>query len=161
MVKSIKRNLDELDNNLDNDNIREDSQSEKDFHLKDAYELKEDIKVDFFPKKENNLTEVSPRKIWGQLVLSLRQKNLMTLHSACGEIRDITLTGDTLFVNVKDEFTYKILTKPENSSKIDLELKQINDKITLKFNLKVIPKSKIERNILVLRELFGDEIKIK
>ncbi len=85
----------------------------------------------------------------------------MTLHSACGEIRDITLNGDALIVNVKDEFTYKILTKPENSSKIDLELKQINDRIALKFNLKVIPKSKIERNVLVLRELFGDEIKIK
>ena len=51
----------------------------------------------------------SARFIWGTLVANLRRLNLMTLHTACGELRDIDLTANVLTVRVKEEYLYNIL----------------------------------------------------
>ena len=130
-------------------------------HLpKDAKELKGELKVKFGEGIVNQGV-LSPRKIWGQLVLNLRHEALMTLYAACGEQRDMKLIGNTIIVTVHDEFSYNLLKKPENYQKIDLELKQINDKIKVEFNLEARGKSKMERNLAALKKLFGDEIDIK
>ena len=126
----------------------------------DAKEIKEEIKVKFGDILVTN-EELSPRRIWGKLVVRLKEKGLMTLHSACGEQRDVKLVNGKLIVNIRDEFTYNLIKKPENFQKIDLELKQINDKINVEFNLEKRSRSRHERNLLTLKELFGDEIDIK
>ena len=126
----------------------------------DAKEIKEEIKVKFGDVLVAN-EELSPRRIWGKLVVRLKEKGLMTLHSACGEQRDVKLVNGKLIVNLRDEFTYNLIKKPENFQKIDLELKQINDKINVEFNLEKRSRSRLERNLLTLKELFGDEIDIK
>ena len=126
----------------------------------DAKEIKEEIKVKFGDVLATN-EELSPRRIWGKLVVRLKEKGLMTLHSACGEQRDVKLVNGKLIVNIRDEFTYNLIKKPENFQKIDLELKQINDKINVEFNLEKRSRSRLERNLLTLKELFGDEIDIK
>ena len=126
----------------------------------DAKEIKEELKVKFGDIKTTN-EELSPRRIWGKLVVRLKEKGLMTLHSACGEQRDVKLVNGKLIVNIRDEFTYNLIKKPENFQKIDLELKQINDKINVEFNLEKRSRSRLERNLLTLKELFGDEIDIK
>lgn len=126
----------------------------------DAKEIKEEIKVKFGDGLVAN-EELSPRRIWGKLVVRLKEKGLMTLHSACGEQRDVKLVNGKLIVNIRDEFTYNLIKKPENFQKIDLELKQINDKINVEFNLEKRSRSRLERNLLTLKELFGDEIDIK
>ena len=126
----------------------------------DAKEIKEELKVKFGDIKTTN-EELSPRRIWGKLVVRLKEKGLMTLHSACGEQRDIKLVNGKLIINIRDEFTYNLIKKPENFQKIDLELKQINDKINVEFNLEKRSRSRLERNLLTLKELFGDEIDIK
>lgn len=126
----------------------------------DAKEIKEEIKVKFGDVLVAN-EELSPRRIWGKLVVKLKEKGLMALHSACGEQRDVKLVNGKLIVNIRDEFTYNLIKKPENFQKIDLELKQINDKINVEFNLEKRSRSRLERNLLTLKELFGDEIDIK
>ena len=126
----------------------------------DAKEIKEEIKVKFGDVLVAN-EELSPRRIWGKLVVRLKEKGLMTLHSACGEQRDVKLVNGKLIVNIRDEFTYNLIKKPENFQKIDLELKQINDKINVEFNLEKRSRSRLERNLSTLKELFGDEIDIK
>ena len=126
----------------------------------DAKELKGELKVKFGEGIVNQGV-LSPRKIWGQLVLNLRHEALMTLYAACGEQRDMKLIGNTIIVTVHDEFSYNLLKKPENYQKIDLELKKINDKIKVEFNLETRGKSKMERNLAALKKLFGDEIDIK
>lgn len=127
---------------------------------RDAKEIKEELKVKFGDVRTTN-EELSPRRIWGKLVVRLKEKGLMTLHSACGEQRDVKLVNGKLIVNIRDEFTYNLIKKPENFQKIDLELKQINDKINVEFNLEKRSRSRLERNLLTLKELFGDEIDIK
>lgn len=109
---------------------------------------------------DEEVFDCSPRKLWGNILLKLRQNNMMTLHSACAEIRDLRFEDKTLLGAVRDSFTYKILTKQENFDKILLELKQINDKIELRFVLKKINQNKIDKNIAILRKLFKDEFDI-
>lgn len=118
-----------------------------------------DIPDDPLPKEE--LSNLSKRRIWGALVLKLRELGFMTLHSACAEVRDLNLVDGVLTAGVKDEFAFKILTDKENFDKISLALKQIDDRITLKFVLKKSSTSSVAQNLEILRRLFGDELTLQ
>ncbi len=115
-----------------------------------------DIPDDPLPKEE--LDNLSKRRIWGALVLKLREEGCMTLHSACAEVRDLNLVDGVLTAGVKDEFALKILTDKENFDKIVLALKQIDDRITLNFVLKKASTSSVAQNLEILRKIFGDEL---
>ena len=99
----------------------------------------------------------NPYKIWGLVVIRLREQNLITLHTACGELKRIKFDGDNLLVEVSEEYLFKILTNPNNFSKISLELSKINDKIHLNFVLKK-KENKVLESYTKLRELFGDDL---
>lgn len=99
----------------------------------------------------------NPYKIWGLMVIRLREQNLITLHTACGELRRLKLVGDDLFVEVQEEYIYKILTNPDNFAKISLELSKINDKIKLNFVLK-LKENKVLDSFNKLKALFGDDL---
>lgn len=158
--KDFKSNESNVDNSNFMDEVALQNKKIEAHTPQDAKEIKEEIKVKFGDILVTN-EELSPRRIWGKLVVRLKEKGLMTLHSACGEQRDVKLVNDKLIVNIRDEFTYNLIKKPENFQKIDLELKQINDKINVEFNLEKRSRSRRERNLLTLKELFGDEIDIK
>lgn len=110
--------------------------------------------------KIDDIFSVHPRKLWGNLLLRLRQKNYMTLHSACAEIRELKYQEQFVVAVVRDVITYNILTKADNFDKILLELRQINDTIQLRFVLKEYATNKIEKNIVILKKLFGSNIDI-
>lgn len=118
-----------------------------------------DIPDDPLPKEE--LDNLSKRRIWGALVLKLREEGCMTLHSACAEVRDLNLVDGEMTAGVRDEFAFKILTDKENFDKISLALKQIDDRITLKFVLKKMSTSSVAQNLEILRRLFGDELTLQ
>lgn len=99
----------------------------------------------------------NPYKLWGFVVIRLREQNLITLHTACGELRRIKLDGDNLIVEVNEEYLFKILTNPDNFSKISLELSKINDKIKLNFVLKV-KENKVQDSYNKLKVLFGEDL---
>lgn len=99
----------------------------------------------------------NPYKIWGLVVIRLREQNLITLHTACGELKHIKFDGDNLVVEVSEEYLFNILTNPNNFSKISLELSKINDKIHLNFVLKK-KESRVLDSYTKLKELFGDDL---
>lgn len=103
----------------------------------------------------------SPKFIWGTLVANLRRLNLMTLHTACGEIRDIELNGKTLNVLVKEDYLYTILTKEDSYNQILSLLRQIEADIELKYILKKKPEDKMKVNLEKLKNIFGEELIIK
>lgn len=103
----------------------------------------------------------SPKFIWGTLVANLRRLNLMTLHTACGEIRDIELSGNALNVLVKEDYLYTILTKENNYNQILALLRQIEENIDLKYILKKKPEDKMKVNLEKLKNIFGEELIIK
>ena len=85
----------------------------------------------------------------------------MTLHTACGEIRDIELSGNTLNVLVKEDYLYTILTKENNYNQILALLRQIEENIDLKYILKKKPEDKMKVNLEKLKNIFGEELIIK
>ncbi len=99
------------------------------------------------------------RRLWGVLTLKLREKKHVTLHTACGEIRDVVRVGDKITAFVYEEYLYNILTNVENFDKILLELKAIDAKITLEFILKQTGKTKNKLNLGQLQNLFGDALR--
>lgn len=104
---------------------------------------------------------LSASKIWGILTVKLREKNHLTLHTACGEIREIVRDEDHLTASVYEESLYSILSEAKNFDKILFELKQIDDKITLEFIHKKRSKEKFKENLQSLRKLFGDSLRVE
>lgn len=101
-------------------------------------------------------SDMSARKLWGVLIIKLREKNFVTLHTACGEIREVRRDGDKITAVVYEDYLFNILTSTDNFDKILFELKQIDDKITLEFVLKHTREGKIKDNLKALKNLFGD-----
>ena len=69
---------------------------------------------------ENSL---SARTVWGKLVLKLKELNLITLHTACGEIRNVKFLKNVLIVTIQEEYLFKMLTSSINLAKIGELLK--------------------------------------
>lgn len=86
---------------------------------------------------------------------------MLTLHTACGEIRDVEFVKNKLRVNVKEEYLFSILSKQENVNKILSYLKKIDDRIELEFCFANKQSNNIAENIEKLRKIFGEDLKIK
>lgn len=123
-------------------------------------EIFEDEKGKDIPVDEN-IWGNDAKRLWGTLIMKLREKNLMTLHSACGEIKDLNLRDSHLRVSIKDKLIYDILTKEENKEKILSILKEIDSRIQVQFIKKKVPYDVSLKNMETLRKLFGDEVRIK
>ena len=127
------------------------------------YDFVEDSLEDIYIKSKVNLNDLDfsqndlpAKRLWGILTVKLREKNYVTLHTACGEIRDVSREGNLIKAVVYEEYLYNILTKQDNFDKILFELREINDKISLEFELKRVGKNKTKNNLQLLKNLFGD-----
>ena len=111
-------------------------------------------------KKEGSLPKInmSAKTIWGTLIGNLRRLNLMTLHTACGEIRDVSLEDTTLKAVVNEDYLYNILTKGQNFEKISFYLRQIDDRINVQFNLVKKGTDFGLENLQKLKNFFGSEL---
>lgn len=129
-------------------------------------EFADDIK-DIYEEKKVNWQGVelskkmSSNKIWGILTVKLREKNYLTLHTDCGEIREIVRENDHLIATVYEEYLFNILNDTENFEKILFELKQIDDKITLEFIHKKKGRDKVKENLQLIKNLFGDKLQVE
>ncbi|MBR4002876.1 MAG: hypothetical protein IKI95_02250 [Clostridia bacterium] len=103
----------------------------------------------------------SARFIWGTLVANLRRLNLMTLHTACGELRDIDLTANVLTVRVKEEYLYNILIRETTYHQLLGLIKQIDSELDLKFVLLKKQEDKMKINLQKVKDMFGDSLIIK
>lgn len=121
-----------------------------------SFDSKVKLNVEDFSK-----TDLPARKLWGILTVKLREKNYVTLHTACGEIRDVFREENLVKAYVYEDYLFNILTKQENFDKILFELRQIDDKISLEFILKRVGKNKIKNNLQLLKNLFGDDLLVE
>ena len=115
-----------------------------------------------FKVKVTNVNQPkSARFIWGTLVANLRRLNLMTLHTACGELRDIDLTANVLTVRVKEEYLYNILIRETTYHQLLGLIKQIDSELDLKFVLLKKQEDKMKINLQKVKDMFGDSLIIK
>ena len=110
------------------------------------------------PIRPQNL---SARFVWGSLVANLRSLNLMTLHTACGEIRDVELNGNVLTVLIKEEYLYNILKREETYAQILKIIKSIEGNLELNFVLAKKQEDKVKINLQKLQNIFGSDLIVK
>lgn len=118
-------------------------------------ETKKEVEV-----KQVVQTEIRANVLWGKVVFKLRQLELVSLHTACGEIRDVKIVGNELTVFVKEEYLYNVLTREENFNNIKKVLKLIDNALELKIEKLEPEKNIVEENKKRLLKLFDDKVKI-
>ena len=127
----------------------------------DSKELKTEVTEEFNVKVSSVKQPKNARFIWGTLVANLRRLNLMTLHTACGELRDIELLDNVLIVRIKEEYLYNILIRDVTYHQLLGLIKQIDSELELKFVLVKKQEDKMKINLQKVKDIFGDYLIIK
>lgn len=102
---------------------------------------------------------LSPRTIWGRVVVKLREQNNIALHIICGDITDVSMENDVFVLSVSEDYIINLLLQPENSN----ELKKAFNSLGIS-DYKITKKQKqkdVTSDIETLKRYFGDYLKIK
>ncbi|MBE7082369.1 MAG: hypothetical protein E7378_01630 [Clostridiales bacterium] len=108
----------------------------------------------------NNYANLSPRTIWGKVIVYLREHRAVALHIACGDITDVSFENDVFYINTTEEFLYELLKSEDNQK--DLKQAFLNFGIQ-KFEIvkkeKTLPKA--QEDIKKLKEFFGNLLSVE
>ena len=99
--------------------------------------------------------------VWGKVITRLRELHLAALHVACGDIKNVEIVGEDLIISTDQEYLLSIITKPENIDYVKNALKFLNFNLKPVFQLNDKPNQLVEADIQVLKENFGEYLKIK
>ena len=107
---------------------------------------------------EVDKTKLTPKNVWGKVVLYLKENKKVALHVACGDITDVAIEGNKLIVRSSDDFLISVLVdgikELENALRwqgLDLQLEIVKFE-----NIK----QKQEKDIIKLTKFFNDKLKI-
>lgn len=89
-------------------------------------------------------------------MLLLRKTSFPILHTACGDIRDVSLEDNVLTIYTTEEYLFNIISKKENLELLREFAQKVNEGLTLDISLKKDNKIQIEENIKKLKSKFGD-----
>ena len=110
--------------------------------------------------KSVDIKNISPRTLWGRIIVYLREHHAVALHIACGDITDVSYDGDTFFVNTTENLLYDLLKSEDNLK----DLKNAFDNFGIK-KFEIIKKekklSKSQQDIIKLKEIFGNKLIIE
>ncbi len=103
--------------------------------------------------------KISPKNVWGKVVLFLKEQKKVALHVACGDITDVAIEGGKLVVRSSDDFLISVLEdgrrEIENAIRwqgLDLEFEII------KFES---AKQLQDKDMLKISRLFGEKVTIE
>lgn len=102
--------------------------------------------------------KLSTKNVWGKVVLYLREQRQVALHVACGDITDVQIDNDSLIINIEDGMIYNLLNDGKRQIENALRWQGLDLKVVI--NTKKVELSSAEKDILRLKELFGDNLKI-
>ncbi len=106
---------------------------------------------------EKSQTNLSPRTVWGKVVLYLKEHHMVALHVACGDITDVEIDGQNIVINAKDGMLFNLLL--EGKREIESALRWQGLDYAVKINLLTDEKSEADLDYERLREIFGDIVK--
>ena len=104
---------------------------------------------------------MNANKVWGGLITKLRNLNLITLYTACGEIRKVKFNENNLVVFVGEEYLFKILNKDDNVNKIEEILRCDYAKINIQFVKDFENNDFAKKNFEKLSNFFGENLELK
>ena len=86
--------------------------------------------------------------------------NLVALHTACGEIRNVEINENVLTVFVKEEYLYNVLKSEDNFLNIEKVLRLIDNNLKLNVEKQIPEKNIVLENKKRLQKLFDEKLKI-
>lgn len=106
---------------------------------------------------DNNL---SPRTIWGKVIIYLREHHAVALHIACGDITDVDHINGKFIINTTEDFLYDLLKSEDNQKELKQALQNfgIND---FEINKKEKILSKSQQDIAILKNIFRNKLIIE
>lgn len=110
---------------------------------------------------DNQKIENSANNLWGQVIYKLRVSSHTILHTACGDIRQVSLKDNQLTIYVQDDYLYNVLTKESNYKILQDILYQVNKNATLNIQKREKSKQNVEKDIFELKKKFGNLLNIK
>ncbi len=102
---------------------------------------------------------ITPKTVWGKVVLFLKEHRQVALHVACGDITDVSIEEGRLIVRLKDSTIYNLLT--EGRREIENAIRWQGIDLQLKIEYLPVVKSGQEKDIEKLSDQFGDYLIIK
>ncbi len=102
---------------------------------------------------------ITPKTVWGKIVLFLKEHRQVALHVACGDITDVTIEDGKLVVKLKDLAIYNLLT--EGRREIENAIRWQGIDLALKIEYAPVEKSGQEKDIEKLNKLLGEYLIIK
>ncbi len=99
---------------------------------------------------------ISPRTLWGKIIVYLREHNNIILHIICGDITDVDIKNDVFIIKSEQKNIIDILSEPSNYN----ELKKAFEFFGYnQFEIKQTEKSLTdEDNIRILNKYFNNEV---
>lgn len=102
---------------------------------------------------------ISPRTVWGKVVLYLKERRLIALHVACGDITDVAISGNDFIINIDDGMMLNLMR--EGRREIESALRWQGFELNVVINTKNIIKSPCEQDVEKLQKIFGEVLTIK
>ncbi|MCM1324945.1 MAG: hypothetical protein NC218_12610 [Acetobacter sp.] len=102
---------------------------------------------------------LSPKTIWGKVVLFLKEHRQVALHVACGDITDVEITSTALVVKVKDSMLNNLLC--DGRREIENALRWQGLDLNLEIDYKPREKTEEEKDIEKLNTIVGDFLIVK
>ena len=104
-------------------------------------------------------TKLSPRVVWGKVVLYLKEHKFIALHVACGDITNVSIDSNKYIITVDDGMLINLLREGKREIENALKWQGLDMEVVLLVKENVLSKS--ESDINKLKSLISDEIKIK
>lgn len=101
-----------------------------------------------------NKTPLTPKTVWGKVVLYLKENRHVALHVACGDITDVVITDGRLIINVVEQMLSNLLI--EGRGIIERALRWQGLDLEVEINMKNIEISDAEFDKKRLKEVFGE-----
>jgi len=133
---------------------------EKAAFLFERKDIKESEKI-VLEENQKVAVALTPRKIWGQVIISLKKQGMIALHMACGDITNVEISAKDFIIYVYDDYVWAVLSKQNNIDSLSGQFKTLG----FEYNIKLVKKDKQEDNtkqiIEKLTQKIGDILKVE
>ena len=101
---------------------------------------------------------MSPKTIWGKIIIDFREKNNIMMHLVCGDITNVSVENGVYIIRSDQKNVIDMLNENDNNKELMLELNKYGIK-----EFKIIQDEKAktdEENILILKKYFDNEVNV-
>ena len=99
---------------------------------------------------------MSPKNVWGKVVLYLKEHKKISLFVACGDITDVQIENNQLLIKTSDDFLVSVLEEGKKELENALRWQGLNMEVKIvKFENN---EQMRDKDIIKLKRFFGDKL---